>query len=709
MGPMVFRNYGGNYQLRIETAEDLAQVLELPEVHWAATSAPIGNLDCDRAFLDFLDSDGNGRVRTDEVRGALAWAFHMLVNRACLVEQSDVLQLADVDTSHSEGQLLRASAERILANLELVEAREITLAQVRDVKSITASAASNGDGVIPPEAAEDAETAEFIRAVMQCAGSVADAGGEKGITKAQLETFVKEATAFLEWEAKGCIPDGAQTTDVHPWGAETAAAWQAIAALDAKIAEYFTQCDMVRLDERLTGETGLREKELAELDFTDEAALAARMSKAPLAPPNADGTLELRGKTNPAYEQALGGLRDNVLERALGGSPTALDGEQWAQVKAVFDPYRAWLADKPETKTEQLGRDAVAAVLAGPCIEQVTQLIAADRAVADQLRQVRDVEKLIVYQQWLFEFVNNFVSLPRLYDPTRRALFERGTLIIDGRELTFSTSVPDRAKHRELAEDSNMHILYVEVTGRASEEIKFEVVTAVTSGDSVGLRVGKRGVFFTPDGREWDACVVEIIDNPVSLSEAIKAPFQKAAKALVRQFEKFSAAQQAKIEAAVAAPKASTATRDMLLAGSVGIAALGSSFAYITQALAKVELHQVLLVLLGIAVIILGPSVLMGYFKLRRRDLTTLLEAAGWAINIRMKLTSRLGRLFTKSRPLPPGAVKERDDLVVGFVGGFDADALAINWWRVTFISLTAAVLLMAWLLWEFIRLSQLT
>ncbi len=49
--PMVFRNYGGNYQLRIEDAGDLALVLDLDPARWAATSVQIDTLQCDPAFL----------------------------------------------------------------------------------------------------------------------------------------------------------------------------------------------------------------------------------------------------------------------------------------------------------------------------------------------------------------------------------------------------------------------------------------------------------------------------------------------------------------------------------------------------------------------------------------------------------------------------------------------------------------------------------
>ena len=44
MAPMTFRNYGGVYQLRIESADDLRLALDLPEALWVATSAPVGGL-----------------------------------------------------------------------------------------------------------------------------------------------------------------------------------------------------------------------------------------------------------------------------------------------------------------------------------------------------------------------------------------------------------------------------------------------------------------------------------------------------------------------------------------------------------------------------------------------------------------------------------------------------------------------------------------
>ena len=68
---MRFRKYGRAYQLRIESHRDLVHLLDLSESHWMATSAPVDAFACDAVCLKHLDSDGNGRIRCDEVRRAV--------------------------------------------------------------------------------------------------------------------------------------------------------------------------------------------------------------------------------------------------------------------------------------------------------------------------------------------------------------------------------------------------------------------------------------------------------------------------------------------------------------------------------------------------------------------------------------------------------------------------------------------------------------
>ncbi len=268
------------------------------------------------------------------------------------------------------------------------------------------------------------------------------------------------------------------------------------------------------------------------------------------------------------------------------------------------------------------------------------------------------------------------MSFPNLYNPQTRSLFEMGTLIIDGRQITFTMKVQDRQVHKKIAEKSCMYLLYVEVSGRQDKDIKFEIVAAVTSGTAGRLHLGKRGIFFTVDGREWDARIVDIVENPISIYESVRAPFQQVTGFIRKQIDKFTKSRQGKVEEGFTAPSASGMTRDLLLGGGVAIAALGTSFAYITKALSQVKPVHILITLVGIATAILLPGIIAGFIKIRKRNMSALLEASGWAVNVHMRLNATLGRLFTHVPNLPKGARREHRDVVAQFVKEFGRPSL---------------------------------
>ncbi|MCQ9207331.1 MAG: hypothetical protein NG740_05610, partial [Omnitrophica bacterium] len=671
MSELIFKNYGGSYQLRIQDAQDLEKIKVLDEAHWAATSAPINSLNCDSAFTSYVDTDQNGRIRTNELKAAQAWLFRFLANRSHLSEGIDVLDLNDINTSHLEGQKLRKVAELILTNLNSPGAKKISLAQVRDVQSIMASATNNGDGIIPPEATSDSDLAQFIISVIETVGSTLDASGKAGIGQEQLKVFFHETEAYLAWKTKDEIPKGDNATEVMPWGRETPQAYELMAGLEEKIEQYFAQCAMVRLDERTAHQMQLRQKELEEIDFTDKSIMKARMKDAPLAVPNPKGMLELEAAINPLYVERLFDFKEKVLKRALGGPVKQLTQKQWEKVKNIFVSYQAWLKNKRGAKVEKLDANRLRTYLNGPYRKQVSELIAKDLAVADDLNQMHNLEKLILYQRWMMELANNFVSFSNLYNPQTPSLFEMGTLVIDGRQITFTMKIQDRQAHKKIAENSCMYLLYIEVTGRRDKDIKFEVVAAVTFGTAGRLRLGKRGIFFTIDGREWDAQIVDIMENPISIGESVRAPFRQITSFVRKQVDKFTKSREGKLEKSFTAPSASGMTRDLLLGGGIAIAALGTSFAYITKALSQVKPTHILVALAGITAIILLPGIIMGFIKIRKRDMSVLLEASGWAVNVHMRLSATLGRLFTHVPNLPKDARKESRDVVAQFVKDF--------------------------------------
>ena len=55
---------------------------------------------------------------------------------------------------------------------------------------------------------------------------------------------------------------------------------------------------------------------------------------------------------------------------------------------------------------------------------------------------------------------------------------------------------------------------------------------------------------------------------------------------------------------------------------------------------------------------IILPSLIIGILKLRRRDLSLLLEASGWAINGPMRLSLNLAHSLTEVAELPPGSLR---------------------------------------------------
>ena len=65
---------------------------------------------------------------------------------------------------------------------------------------------------------------------------------------------------------------------------------------------------------------------------------------------------------------------------------------------------------------------------------------------------------------------------------------------------------------------------------------------------------------------------------------------------------------------------------------------------------------QMPLVLLGLMLLISGPSMIMAWFKLRSRNLGPLLDANGWAVNARARINIPFGTSLTQMAVLPAGA-----------------------------------------------------
>jgi hypothetical protein len=729
----IFEKYGGYYHLRISKIEDLEYLLTLADGRWMATSCPLFGLNVDPVLLRFLDADGNGRIISDEIRAAVSWLRERLRPHDTWITKQASLPLNIINIDHPDGKVLESAARRLLRNLNLSDATEISLEQVRNGQKIMAQADYNGDGIIPPEIIKESETAQFARDLVATLAGVPDASGRKGVNEAILDQFKKEVNAYLQWYDQGIIPEGQTATAIMPFGAATPAMFQAIAAIKDKVEQFFTQCALVRFDARMAERISPRDDELAKLDYKDRQAILEHLSLAPLARPNPEGVLPLDEGINEVYRGPINALRTQVivpmfgLPAAIVGAgvklphitqaseeTTVLTEAQWRQILEKFGPYEAWVKAKPGTALEPLGVDKLRAYLAATHDAAIRALIVEDKVVAGEIQQLQNLEKLLLYHQWLFEFVNNYVSFPYLFNPKRRATFEMGTLILGGREFTFSVKVENRSVHSTLAKNSGICLLYLQITG-AKPEDTFEIAVPVTRGDAKNFYVGKRGVFFTVTGRELDAQIMQIVENPISLWESIKEPFRRVYAMIGSRFTQVAAAIQKETETAITGTTSSQQTiqtglrqvqqtaeqtaastvaqtqplstpastltptapgtprnstiRDLMIGAGFLVAGVGTAMKFLVDAarqLTQPKTLYMLLIMIGVFLVVaILVTTLSAWKKLRQRDLGVLLQASGWAINGRMRLIRAMARFFTRKTQIPKGARRHRKELLI--------------------------------------------
>ena len=683
---MHFERHGRTHQLRIRTADDLRRVPGLDDSFWMATSAPVSCLNSNAEFLDFVDLDSNQRIRADELRAAIAWTFERLADPTHLAEGTDEVALTWIGEATEKTRRLAAVARYIIETLGAESRETISVAQVEAFTQGLDKRPVNGDGVITPDAAEDAQTAAFIEDATRCTGGTQDLTGRTGITEQQLDAFLAAARAHLDWASKGDIPEGRGATEVMPLGRETPAAYEAFSAVELKVEGFFARCRVVRFNPGAAERIGIGANEVAPADLADPAAIDAALGRAPLAEPNPDGALPLDDSVNPVYLRAVEAFRKRVVAPLLGEGVRTLNEPQWHELRAALAPYAAWRAGKQGGTVEGLGRGKLANYVAGPHEGRVRAMLKADVAVADRLAEARRLKRLLLCHRHLVQLANNFVSFPDLYDPARRAAFEMGSLVMDGRWFNFAVKVEDVKEHARIARTSGMYVLYAEVTCVDAED-RMVVAVPVTSGTAGSLCLGKRGIFYDTHGRHYDARIVHIIENPVSFREALLSPFVRlgrfisgkieavsgtAEKALESKVGKATAKLQSGVQQAVtqapAAPQqrsgaqqaasAAASRRDLLLGASVSVAALSSAFAYVTSKVMLMAQHP-LGALLGIAAVVLVvfvPTAVVAAIKLRRRDLSALLEGCGWAVNARMRLDRRQRNQFTHRVEFPSGA-----------------------------------------------------
>ena len=585
-----YSTVGGVTRVNIETGADVAHLAELDQKLWTVLSCPVKGLEFDEKTLALLDTDADGKIRVHEVVAASQWLVQVLKDMEYLTAGKDSIDFAQVKDDTDEGRQVLEAARMILSKLGL-EKEGISLQDVQDYMAVY----------------EEKCKAEYQAA-----------------------------------EGEPYEP---------PYGEGSDAAEAAVNAVRAKVADWYMRCRLVQFDEDASAVLDVQVDKIAAISGEDLAANVAEIGTYPLARPRKDGELPLTEGINPAWQGAMAALVAAVPE--LQGQKK-MEEEEWNAIVAKVDAYTAWKA---------AGQTAMDEAIAA-------QLAAHAAAIAP-------VERLLRYCRDYFKLLHNYVVFKDFYRRDGQlAIFQAGQLYIDQRCCDLCVKVSDMGKSTATAGKSGMYLLYCHCV--AKDGAQMDIVAALTDGEIGGLHEGKNAIFYDRTGKDWDATVTKIVDNPISVRQAFWSPYRKfgnwvtekitksASEKESKQFENMTAKADTASTNLTAAPAEGAAAADAKKAAPFDIAKFAGIFAAIGLAVGAIggalaalggfvtaKWYNVVLLIAAVIILISGPSMLLAWIKLRKRNLGPVLNANGWAINSNVKVNTTFGKTLTSMAKYP--------------------------------------------------------
>ena len=370
-----------------------------------------------------------------------------------------------------------------------------------------------------------------------------------------------------------------------------------------------------------------------------------------------------------------------IEEQAVPEAP--LEADVMAAYKEKQAEYAAYFEQE---KLQKLGLAVIAEDTPKPGMKEAEFLkmgkqiadfeaakAAAEKANADALAAAKSdfmpLRKLLLLHRDFYRLLRNYIAFEDFYDrdPATVASFEAGTLIIDQRACHLCMRVNDLPKHDVQAPLSGIYLIYCNCESKKLGK-SMQIVAALTQGEVNNLSVGKNAVFYDNDGNDYDASVTKIIDNPISIRQAFWTPYRKLADWITAKINKSAAEKDAKVMSDVTAKieaktngTAEPAKPAFDIAKFAGIfAAIGMALGMIGTALVSVaeglsgfKWWQYIVLFVVILLLISGPSMVMAWMKLRRRNMAPVLNANGWAINSDALVSVLFGRTLTEQVAFP--------------------------------------------------------
>ena len=591
-----FNTVGGVTRVNIESGEDIAHLGELDQKLWTVLSCPVNGLEFDARTLSLMDSDGDGKIRVNEVVAASKWLTNVLVDMDYLFKGKDSIEFSDVRTNTEEG-------------LQVLDAAKMILGKLGDEKH--------------------------------------------GIALADVLKYMEvyEEKCKAEYTATDTEPY------TPPYGESSDDAEAAVNAVRAKVADFFMRCKLVAFDADAAGALDVQVAKIEAISGSNLNDNMAEIASYPLARPTQEAQLPLTTGINPAWQSAIAKVKALVF-----ADKESIGEDEWNAVLANVDAYTEWKAAGDKAMNEAIAKQ-----------------------VETHAAAIAPVERLVRYCRDFVKLLHNYVVFKDFYrrDENALAMFQAGKLFIDQRQCDLCIRVSDMGKSTTSAGKSGIYLIYCHCVAKKGGA-QMDIVAALTDGDVDGLHEGKNAIFYDRNGNDYDATVTKIVDNPISVRQAFWSPYRKFGNWVTDKITKSAQEKESKQfdemtskadtastnltakpeEGAEAADKKPAAPFD--IAKFAGIfAAIGLAFGAIGAALGMLgsfvvaKWYNVILLVGAIVVLISGPSMLLAWLKLRKRNLGPVLNANGWAINSVVKINTTFGATLTLMAKYPKVAVKD--------------------------------------------------
>ena len=670
-----FDNIGGCSRVRISSGQDIAHLEELDTKMWTVLSCPIKGLEIDEKSLTYMDFDADGKIRVNDVVGVSKWITKVLKNPDLLLQGNDSINIEEINVDNEEGLKLSKAAKQILANLGKEETC-ISLADTTDVAAIFAKTCFNGDGVITPASSNVAEEINAITLAITKTGGTLDRSGVQGVTAPQIEQFYTELKAYSDWCAAE-VP--------APFGEKTDAVIAAYQALDAKMKDFFMRNKLASFSPDSTLALDVQTSRIEAISAENLSAKGEEIAAYPIARITGQSALDLTAPLNPAWAGQF-----KVLEGvAIPVGQKTLSEEEWAAIGTQFAAYTAWKASKAGASVEDLTIATVNELLKQDKKQALLDLVAKDAAYKEDADNIEMVDKFLHIYRDFYRLLKNFITFHDFYNKDKKvgAIFQSGTLIIDQRACRFCMKVENMAAHNATAATSGMFLVYCDCTTKTSPA-KLQIVAAITVGEIGSLIVGKNAIYYDNNGVEWDAVITKVVDNPISVLQAFWSPYRRMATAVENLINKSAAEKDNKMMADVtakinatpttlpatpapadgAAPAAKPAAAPpfdiakfagIFAAIGMAVGMIGTALSGLLRGLFFMTWWQILLAFAGLLLIVSGPSMVLAWLKLRRRNIAPLLNANGWAVNAASKISIPFGETLTDVAKYPKMRLKD--------------------------------------------------